>query len=58
MGKLISNRILTGGLALFVIGSVALLPFTNCSQNPQNAATPDTAFVSPPEKYTSLKSEF
>ena len=58
MGNFNSKRLAVGGFAIIVIGTLSFLPFTNCSQNPQNAATPEVAFLSPVEKYEVLKSEF
>ena len=58
MGKNNLNRIAIGGVSLFIMGTIALVPFTNCSQNPQSASTPATAFLSPQEQYEALKTEF
>ena len=58
MGKNNLSGFAIGGVTLFLIGIVALVPFTNCSQNPQNASTPKSAFLSPLEKTNLLKAEF
>ena len=58
MGKNKANRVAAGGLTLFFIGLMAFVPFSNCSQNPQNASTPKTAFLNPEEKLETLKIEF
>lgn len=47
-----------GGATLLLLGAIALIPFTNCSQNPQNASTPKTAFLSPQEKSIALQAQF
>lgn len=56
MGNIKTVRLVVSALAL--IGTASFLPFTNCSQNPQNASTPEIAFLSPEEKSEILKSEF
>ena len=58
MGKNNRIRIAIGGVSLFLIGAVAMVPFTNCSQNPQSASTPATAFLSPEDQTEALKTEF
>lgn len=45
-------------VVLVIIGLISFLPFTNCSQNPQRASTPEVAFLAPDEKSELLKSEF
>lgn len=58
MGNLNTKSLVMGSISIAVIGTLSFLPFSNCSQNPQNAPTPESAFLSPAEKYDSLKSEF
>lgn len=58
MGKNSLSGFAIGGTTLFLIGVIALVPFTNCSRNPQNASTPKSAFLSPQEKSLALQSEF
>lgn len=58
MGNIKSYRLIVGSIGLVIAGTFAFLPFTNCSKNPQSAATPYTAFLSPSEKYEALKTEF
>lgn len=58
MGKNYLNRFVIGGTILSVAGFFALLPFTNCSQNPQGADVPQSAFLNPTQRYDALKAEF
>lgn len=58
MGKNNLNRFAIGGLGLFIMGTLAFVPFSNCSQNPQSATVPQSAFLAPAEKYEALKNEF
>ncbi len=58
MGKNGLSGFAIGGVTLFLLGAIALVPFSNCSQNPQNATTPKSAFLSPQEKSIALQLEF
>lgn len=50
--KIILRGTVILGLAL------ATVPFNNCSQNPQNASVPETAFLAAEQQDQTLKSEF
>lgn len=56
MGNIKTKRLAV--VVLVIIGTTSFLPFTNCSQNPQSASTPEVAFLAPEEKSELLKSEF
>jgi hypothetical protein len=58
MGTKNLRHFIIGGLSLAGFCSLALIPFSNCSRNPQNASVPKTAYLSPSEKEEAIKLEF
>lgn len=58
VGKTNLKKIVVRGLGLGLLAVISFGPFTNCSQNPQNASLPQTAFLSPSEQSKAFETQF